>query len=148
MSGGLSIASGFAQGAQARAQAEAEAGYLEAQANQAEVAARRDRQDAEAERAQFLARSRAIMAAGGAATDTGTALALQSAAAGRFGGSIYRIGADADVLAEGYRVRAGNVRRAGDFSNTMSIIGGIGNSLQPFYQGYSILSSSGPRAGM
>lgn len=127
---GFSILSGFQRAQQLEHQAEAEAAFLEAQAQQEAIQARRETRDLERERKQTLARTRAALAAQGGDLSAGSPLSIQRAQEREFGVGRERILSDTRVRQQSLRARAQNVRVAGELGARSAILGGFGTALR------------------
>ncbi len=128
ISAGLSLLGGIAEGKAARRDAENDARFLEAQANQEAVALRRDQADLKKLRAQTLSRSRAVLAAQGADTASGDALNILRSQASSFAIKENRLLTDSNTRQQSFLSRAANVRASGKSAQTAAIFGGAGRA--------------------
>lgn len=122
---GLQIAEGFGAGQLASSQGEAEAEFLEAQRIQNQKQLDRDKFDLQREQSRRRARTRAVLAAQGGDTASGTGLAIlktQEAVSGR---QRARLEDDARVADVTLGARADEARRVGGIKQAQNIFGGI-----------------------
>lgn len=135
--GGLQVAQGFGSGQLAQEQANAQASFLEAQAIQVEKQLDRERSDLEREQGALRSRSRAVLAASGADTASGTGLAILESQASRGARSTARLEDDAAISALSLRSQARNVRSVGDIQKSQQIFGGFTNAGQTAFSFFS-----------
>lgn len=118
----LMVAAAGAQAVTGIIESQAQAADLKAQAEAERIARRRELRDEREENRRQLARTRALLSAGG--TDIGTILSLSGAQAGESAIRQHRIRSDSRLRERGLRTRAGNVRRAGFFRAGSSLLSG------------------------
>lgn len=146
-SAAFSVIGGIAGGAAADRQGQAEASFLEAQAQQEQLAKERDLTDFDRESGRALARSRAVIAASGGDTTTGGALDLLSYQSGVFGENRQRLINDSDARIRGLNARADSARSAGQSAQWASIFSGFGKGLSMGSSLFGNGAVSVPRVG-
>lgn len=125
---GFNLVGGLASGAQAERRGNQEAGYLRTQNEQEKVGLSRDLETLGIDQARTLARSRAIFAAGGGDTSSGSAAANVGFTASVFGGNEKKLMNDSEARQRGLLLRAANTEQAGRDANTAAIMGGLGRA--------------------
>ena len=122
----VSVVGGMMQGQAAKEQGDAEGRFLGQQADQEKLAQLRDLDALDAESSRTMARSRAVLAAGGGDTTDGTALGLLTHQAGQFGEKRKALLNDSDARIAGLYDRANSARSAGSSAQLGAIFGGLG----------------------
>ncbi|WP_299444686.1 hypothetical protein [uncultured Rhodospira sp.] len=147
VSAGLQLVGGIASGFQAQAQANQQADYLKAQAQQEVKAGQRELRDLEKERRQKLARTRAALAASGGDLSSGTPLSLQKSQEAYYAAQESRVKDDTHTASTSLRARAKNTSAAGDAALVSGIVSGISNAAGTAYQGYSLYKGRATTGG-
>lgn len=122
---GLQLLEGISGGGLARSQADAEAEFLDAQAIQTQKQLDRDRFDLSREAGRRSARTRAVIAAQGGDTTSGTGLAILKTQAATAGRQRERLEDDAEVNIGSLQTRARETRRTGTIQQGQQIFGGV-----------------------
>lgn len=125
----FSTFSAFADASAAKSQANAEAAFLQIQAQQERVSRARELRDSEKARNARLARTRALLAAGGGDTTVGTGLALLTDQRAESLIEEQRLLADSQARERSLTARASNVRARGRSAFTNTLLRSIGGSL-------------------
>lgn len=122
---GLQVVGGFQAARQAKAEAKAEASFLQFQQRQEEKQAGRELRDLREEERRASARTRAILAAQGVDLTSNTALDLLSDRATESNIREQRISEDSRTRRISLGVRAQNVKRSGRARASQEITGGL-----------------------
>ncbi len=122
---GTQVLSGIAEGRAAERRREAEAAFLETQATQEAVAARRDVRDLEKEQRGLLARTRAALAGQGASLSGPGALSVLKDQRAEFEVRKSRTLSDSRLRQRSLRARAENTRAVGEAERDAAIFGGV-----------------------
>lgn len=130
----MSVIGGMKAGDAAKEQGDAEARFLNQQAEQEKLAQLRDLDAFDKESSRTLARARAVFAAGGGDTTDGTALDNLAYQEGQFGEKRQSLISDSDARIAGLYTRASSAVQAGKDARMGAIFSGIG-------KGMSIMSS-------
>lgn len=142
---GMSLVGGAMQAADARSNAEAEAAYLEAEAQQSRKQTARDREDLKKEESRLQSRARAILAAGGGGTTGGSALALLTGNAQEYGIKDARLEDDMNAGVSSLEARATNTRRQGERAAQSAIFGGATRAVGLFAQSRTLKAPTTPK---
>lgn len=116
--------SSVSQGQQENQQAQAQAGYIEAEKVQEEKQAARDFVDVQKEEQRIQSRTRALIAAGGGDTTAGSGLAVLNANASEFAIKQSRLLDDSAARTTMLDARKANTIASGEYAERSSIFGG------------------------
>ena len=125
----FTVVSTIASATAAKSQANAEAAFLGLQAQQERVSRARELRDLAKARDQRLARTRALLAAGGGDTTVGTGLALLTDQASEALVEEQRLLSDSQARELTLTARASNTRARGRQAFTNTLLRGVGRSL-------------------
>lgn len=125
----MSVVGGMKAGEAAEEQGNAEARFLNQQAEQEKLAQLRDLDAFDKERDRTLARARATFAAGGGDTTSGTALDNLAYQEGQFGEKRQSLISDSDARIAGLYARSESAVKAGRDAKQAALFSGIGKGL-------------------